>query len=48
MLLLLPDRLLEFNTEDPDHPRTEVLLTADQTQLERFSAMTQARDGGSG
>ena len=45
VLLLLQDRLLEFNTEDPDHPRTEILLAADQTQLEKFSSMTQARDG---
>ena len=46
VLFLLPDRLLEFNAEDPDHPRTEVLLTAAQTRLEKFSGMTLARDGG--
>ena len=46
VLFLLPDRLLEFNAEDPDHPRTTVLLTAAQTRLEKFSAMTPARDGG--
>src|ERR1035437_4410588 len=46
VVFLLPDRLLQFNAEDPDRPRTEVLLTAAQTQLERFSSMTLARDGG--
>ncbi len=46
VLLLLPDRLLEFNAEDPDHPRTEVLLTAAQTRLEKFSSLAPARDGG--
>ena len=46
VLFLLPDRLLEFNAEDPDQPRTDVLLTAAQTQLEKFSGMTPARNGG--
>jgi hypothetical protein len=46
VIFLLPDRLLQFNAEDPDHPQTEVLLTAAQTRLERFSSMTLARDGG--
>jgi signal transduction histidine kinase len=46
VVFLLPDRLLQFNAEDPDRPRTEVLLTAAQTQLETFSSMTLARDGG--
>jgi signal transduction histidine kinase/ligand-binding sensor domain-containing protein len=46
VLFLLPDRLLAFNAEDPDQPRTEVLLTAAQAQLEKFSGMTPARDGG--
>ena len=34
VLLLLPNRLLEFSAEDPDHPRTETLLAASQTQIE--------------
>src|ERR1039458_4060133 len=46
VIVLLPDRLLQFNTEDPDHPETEVLLTAARTRLERFSSMTLARDAG--
>jgi signal transduction histidine kinase len=45
VLFLLQDRLLEFSAEDPDHPRTDVLLTAAQTRLEKFSGMTLARDG---
>jgi signal transduction histidine kinase len=46
VIFLLPDRLLQFYAEDPDHPHTEVLLTAAQTRLETFSGMTLARDGG--
>jgi signal transduction histidine kinase len=46
VVFLLPEHLLQFNAEDPDAPRTEVLLTAAQTRLERFSSMTLARDGG--
>jgi signal transduction histidine kinase/ligand-binding sensor domain-containing protein len=46
VVFLLPDRLLQFNAEDPESPRTEVLLTAAQTRLERFSSVTFARDGG--
>ena len=46
VLFLLPDRLLEFNSERPDQPRITVLLSAAQTQLEKFSGLTLARDGG--
>ncbi len=46
VLFLLPDRLLEFNTEAPDHPRVETLLAAAQTRLAKFSGLTLARDGG--
>ena len=46
VIILLPDRLLQFNAEDPDHPETEVLLTAARTRLENFSSMTLARDAG--
>ena len=46
VIFLLPDRLLQFNAEDPDRPRTELLLAAAQTRLERFSSMILARDGG--
>ncbi|MCX6927013.1 MAG: hypothetical protein NT154_27975, partial [Verrucomicrobia bacterium] len=45
VLFLLPDRLLEFSAEDPEHPRIEVMLTAAQTRLEKFSGMTLTRDG---
>jgi signal transduction histidine kinase len=46
VLFLLPDRLLEFNAEDPDHPRTDLMLAAAQTRLEKFSGMIPARNGG--
>ena len=45
VVFLLPDRLLQFNAEDPDNPRTEVLLTAALTRLERFSSMALGRNG---
>jgi signal transduction histidine kinase/ligand-binding sensor domain-containing protein len=46
VLFLLPDSLMEFNSEDSGHPGTEVLRTAGQTSLRKFSGMTLARDGG--
>ncbi|MCW5552860.1 MAG: hypothetical protein KIS67_11960 [Verrucomicrobiae bacterium] len=46
VLVLLPDRLLEFNAETPDKPQTRVLRTAAQTGMGSFSGMTLARDGG--
>jgi len=46
VLLLLPDRLMEYNTEQPDNPRVTLLRTAAETQLEKFSSFTLARDGG--
>ena len=46
VLFLLPDRLLQFNAEDPERPRSEVMLTAAQTRLEKFSSMALASDGG--
>jgi len=45
VVFLLPDRLLQFNAEDPDNPRTDVLREARQTGLENFLGMTPARDG---
>jgi len=45
VLVLLPDRLMEFNSEDPDHPRTITLRLASQTGLQKFLGMTVARDG---
>ncbi len=44
VLFLLPDRLMEFNSDDPEHPA--VLRIASQTILQRFSGMTLSRDGG--
>src|SRR6266853_5785094 len=46
VIFLLANRLIRFNAEDPDHPKTELLRASAQTQLERFSAMGLARDGG--
>jgi len=46
VLLLLPDKLLEYNCETADHPRTRVLREAGQTALESFTGMTASRDGG--
>jgi signal transduction histidine kinase len=46
VLFLLSERLMEFNSEDSEHPGTEVLRTASQTALRKFSGMTLARDGG--
>ncbi len=46
VVVLLPDRLLEFNCEDIDHPRIVLLRAAAQTQLGKFSSLAPARDGG--
>ena len=46
LLFLLPDSLMEFNCEDPDHPRTRLLRAAAGTRLGRFTGMAVARDGG--
>ena len=46
VIFLLPDRLMEFNTEEPNHPHTTILRAAGQTQLGEFSGMIVARDGG--
>ncbi|PYJ01296.1 MAG: hypothetical protein DME25_18400 [Verrucomicrobia bacterium] len=48
MIVLLPDRLLQLDSEDAEHLRTKVLLSAAQTGLERFTGMTQpaSREGG--
>ena len=45
VVFLLPDRLMEFNTEEPGHPHTTTLRVAGQTQLGKFSGMVVARDG---
>ena len=46
VLVLLSDRLLEFNSEDPAHPHTQLLREARQTRLGSFISLTPARDGG--
>ena len=46
VLLLLSDRLLEFDSEGATTPMTRVLRLAAQTRLEKFLSLGQARDGG--
>jgi signal transduction histidine kinase/ligand-binding sensor domain-containing protein len=46
VLLLLPDRLLEYNSEDAEHPQTILLREAGKTGIGTFSSLTPARDGG--
>lgn len=46
VLILLPDRLLQLDAEDPDHAQVERLREAEPTGLGAFTAMTPARDGG--
>lgn len=46
VLFLIPDALMEFSGDDPDHPQTTILRVASQTTLGRFSSMAVARDGG--
>lgn len=46
VFLLLPDRLLECNFENPNRPRTTVLRRAKDTALESFTGLAVAGDGG--
>jgi len=46
VLVLLPDRLMEFTSEATTPPRLETLRSAVQSGLERFSGMEPAADGG--
>ena len=46
VLLLLPDRLLEFDADEPDNPQTVLLRRADQTSLGLFRTMSPSRDDG--
>ena len=46
VLMLLPNRLLEFNSENPAHQQTRVLREAKQMHIGNFTALTAARDGG--
>ena len=45
VIFLLPDRLMEFNVEEPGHPHTTILRKAGQTRLGEFSGMVVTRDG---
>ncbi len=46
VLFLREDRLMDFNVENPDHPKIQVLLRSDQTRLGKFRDMVAARNGG--
>ncbi len=46
VLVLLADRLLEVNCDSPGNARVTVLRTAAQSQLQKFSSLGGARDGG--
>jgi signal transduction histidine kinase len=46
VLLLLPERLVEYNSEDPQRPATRVLREAKRTRLGGFTSLAPARDGG--
>ncbi len=46
VLFLLPDRLMEFNVEQPGGSRVNLLRAATQTRLEKFTGLSLARDGG--
>ncbi|MDB6022077.1 MAG: Histidine kinase [Pedosphaera sp.] len=46
LLLLLPDRLIECDVENPTRPLTTLLRAANQTGLQKFFGLATARDGG--
>src|SRR5215471_16779324 len=46
VLLLLPERLLEFSSERLEQPHSLVLREAPQTALQRFMGLVPARNGG--
>jgi signal transduction histidine kinase/ligand-binding sensor domain-containing protein len=46
VLLLLPDRFLEYNCDDPQRPQTRVLREAKQTRVGQFSGLSSSMDGG--
>jgi len=45
VVFLLPDRLMEFSPEEPNHQHTTVLRRAGQMQLGEFSGMIVTQDG---
>jgi signal transduction histidine kinase len=46
ILILLPDELIECDTEDDSHPKTVLIRGAAQSGLKKFSSLAPARDGG--
>ena len=44
--MLLPDQLIEYSCEDPEHPRTTILRSATNSQLGGFLGMCSTREGG--
>jgi signal transduction histidine kinase len=46
VLFLLPERLLEYSTENPDEPQTIPIRAAAQTRIGWFTGMAAARNGG--
>ena len=46
VIFLCADQLMEFRTDNPERPKTRVLLRRDQTRLGRFTDLVVARDGG--
>src|SRR5258707_4975039 len=46
VIFLLPDRCVEFRSEDLAQPMTKVLRLAAQSKLAKFSGLTLAHDGG--
>lgn len=46
VFFLLPERLMEFSAEEPDHPRTRVIRTTAQTGIGSFTGMAIGPDGG--
>jgi signal transduction histidine kinase len=46
VLALVSDRLLEFNTEDREHPRVTSIRAAASTAMGKFIGLGPARDGG--
>ena len=46
VLVLLPDRLLEFNADNAGSARSSALRTVEQTHIGKFTGLGLARDGG--
>jgi signal transduction histidine kinase len=46
VLILLPDRLIQFTTDESEGPHSEPLLREEQTKIGKFKMLSPARDGG--